>query len=70
MEEYVPKDIKNGDKMRFFFCAFPSKILCLEGKRWMGGKHSNERLTLFLWFYDWGDWKTCGYTEGHKTTLF
>lgn len=48
VHNYEPCDIYNGDETGLFFRAIPSKTLCVQGDKCIGGKQSKERLTIFL----------------------
>lgn len=47
-EWYESKDIANADETALFFRALTNKTLALKNKKCVGGKHSKERITLFL----------------------
>ncbi|XP_046409106.1 tigger transposable element-derived protein 6-like [Ischnura elegans] len=48
IKDYQPCDIYNGDVTGMYFRALLSKTLCVKGENCKGGKHSKERLTIFI----------------------
>ncbi|XP_046395204.1 tigger transposable element-derived protein 6-like [Ischnura elegans] len=48
IKDYQPCDIYNGDETGMYFRALLSKTLCVKGENCKGGKHSKERLTIFI----------------------